>query len=335
MADSSTVEFINEHFKKLPSEKEALKFDLLELLARYKTDHSYSVLKNLLIEHTPGQKGNKELSYRVTDSLSLARKLFPEILKLSNNNLFAERIIAISRNLIDSNLISYEMLLPYKVNFLYTADTILATLKKAKEEFYGYQYLDMLHLLAGFNDEKCNQLLQKYLLLNSLMVKQEALIGLLKNKQVIPPAAVEKLAADKSYRRDIYDNLKKINKSGYYPAKYRTQQHLAESDIYNYAYSEDEPTEMNYIGERTVLYKGKKHRFYLYKLVYSYESEESDEMEEHKYLGIAGPFSIDLKTMEKENNVTGLFYDDEYDPKKIDKQLSSYLKSIEKKDISR
>lgn len=335
MTDNSTVEFINEHFIKLPAEKEILKFDLLEMLARCKTDHSYSVLKNLLLEHTPRQKGNNELSYRITDSLSLTKKLFPEILKLSNDNLFAERIIAISRNLIDSNLISYEMLLPYKTNFLHTADTILATLNKETEEFYGYGYLDMLHLLAGFNDEKCNQLLQKYLLLNSLMLKQEALIGLLKNKQVVSPAEIEKLAADKSYRRDIYDNLKKIGKSGYYPAKYRTQRHLAESDIYNYAYSEDEPAEMNYIGERTLLYKGKKQRFYLYELVYNYESEESDEMEVHKYLGIAGSFSIDLKTMEKVNDVTGLFYDEEYDPKKIDRQLSSYLKSLEKTEITK
>jgi uncharacterized protein YbaP (TraB family) len=334
MADSSTVEFIKYHYTKLPPEKELLKFDLLEMLARYKTDYSYTGLKNLLIEHTPRQKGENDLSYRITDSLSLARKLFPEILKLSNNNLFVERIMAISRDLLDSNLISLEMLLPYKSNFLHTADTILATLKEEKEAFYGYRYLDMLHLLAAFNDEESNRMLQKYLVLNSLMVKQEAVMGLLKNKQAVLTAEIEKLAADKYYRRDLYYNLNKINKTNFYPAKYGTQLLLAESDMYNIAYDEDEPSEMKYIGERTLVYKGKRHRFYLYKVVYSYESEEG-KMEEHKYLGIAGPYAVDLKNLENGNDITGLFYEEEFDLKKTDKQLSAYLKSNEEPELKK
>lgn len=334
MADSSTVEFVRLKYTMLPPEKELLKFDLLEVLARYKTDHSYTILKNLLISHTPRQKGDNDLSYHITDSLSLARKLFPEILKLSNNDLFAERIMSISRDLLDSNLISREMLLPYKANFLHTADTILATLKEEKEEFYGYSQLDMLHLLAAFNDEASNQMLQQYLLLNSPTIKQETVVGLLKNNQTVSPSEIEKLAADKYYRRDLYDNLKEINKINFYPAKYSTQRQLSESDMYSAAYDEDEPSEMNYIGERTLVYKGKKQRFYLYKVVYSYENEEG-KTEVNKYLGIAGPFAVDGKNLKIDNGITGLYYKEEFDPKKTDKQLNAYIKSNEEPELKK
>jgi uncharacterized protein YbaP (TraB family) len=328
IVDSSTVEFIQSQYKTLPPEKELLKFDLLEVLARYKTDYSYTVLKNLLIDHTPRQKGNNDLSYDITDSLSLARKLFPEILKLSNNNSFAEQVIGISRDLLDSNLITREMLLPYKTNFLHTADTILISLKKEKEPVYGFSHLDMLHLLATFNDEESNRMLQQYLSVNSSIIKQEAIIGLLKNNQVVPPSEIEKLAADKYYRRDLYDNLKKINKINFYPAKYATQRQLSESDMYNFASYEDDPSEMSYVGEKTLLFKGKRHRFYLYKVVYSYENEEG-KMEVNKYLGIAGSFAMDLKNLEIGNDITGLYYEEEFDPKKTEKQLSAYIKSNE------
>jgi uncharacterized protein YbaP (TraB family) len=333
IADSSTVSFIAEHFDKVPAKKEALKFDLLEVLASYKTGHSYSVLKKLLLNHTPVKRDDKELSYGINDSLELTRSLFPEILRLSNNTLFAERIIELSRELLDSGLISLEMLQPYKLNFLHSADTILTGLKKMDEEIYGYQYLDMLYLLAAFNDAKCNEMLQQYLRLNSLMIKQEAVIGLLKNKQPVISGEIEKLAADKIYRREIYDNLKKINKLAFFPIKYKTQRYLAESDLFIYASDdEDEPSALNYIGERTVSFKGKKYRFYLYKVVYNYESEEREPKEE-KYLGIVGGFSPDIKKVEVENEVTGIYYTEEFDSKKIDKHLGNYLRGLEGKEI--
>lgn len=330
LADSSTVEFIMEHFKELTNEKELLKFDLMEVLAGIKTDYSYAALKSLLLDHTPIKKGKNDLSYRIIDSLQLAAKLYPELLNLSKNNLYAERIIVFSRYLLDSNLISREMLMPYKNIFLHTADTLLSILMNKEESFPGYRYLDMLHLLAGLNDPACNQVLKDYLSVNSLLIKEEAVMGLLKNQQVVPASVIEVLVANKAYRRDMYTNLKKINKAALYPLKYKTQRHLGESDMYNYSFSEEEPSEMSYIGERNILFNGKKCRFYLYKLVYTYESAEDDKKEEYKYLGVAGPFSTDLKNLEMEFDLTGIYDEEAFDPKNTDKQLSAYLRSIEK-----
>ena len=334
IADSSTLSFIQQNFAKLPAEKEALKFDLLDVLARHRTEPSYSLLKTLLLEHTPGRKGITGLSHHVTDSLDLTKMLFPEILKLANNNLFAERIISISLTALDSGLISLEMLQPYKANFVHTADTILAHLKK-NEDYNGYAYLDIVNLLAAFNDKHCDSILQKYLRLDNLTLKQAAVVRLMMNDRAVSPVEVEKLAADKYYRRDIYDELKKINKLKYYPVKYLSQRHLAESDMWNYAYDDDEPSSVSYLGERVISTKSKKQRFHLFKIEYSYESEDSGKMEVYKYLGVAGPFSTDVKNLLIENDITGIYYDENFDPKKIDKHLAAYMKSLEETELKK
>src|SRR6185295_15120264 len=190
-------------------------------------------------------------------------------------------------------------------------------------------------LLAAFNDKHCDSILQKYLRLDNLTLKQAAVVRLMMNDRAVSPVEVEKLAADKYYRRDIYDELKKINKLKYYPVKYLSQRHLAESDMWNYAYDDDEPSSVSYLGERVISTKSKKQRFHLFKIEYSYESEDSGKMEVYKYLGVAGPFSTDVKNLLIENDITGIYYDENFDPKKIDKHLAAYMKSLEETELKK
>lgn len=329
MTDSSTIRFVQEQYPLQSGKKERLKLVLLNLLAGYKTADSYAALKELLLHDIPAEKGNTELSYHFRDSLVLTRSLFPEILVLSNNPVFAERIIDISAELLDSNLISRDMLLPYRENFLHTADTTLASLKKKPaDEYSGDTYWWLLHLLQNFNDTAANRLLQQYLTLDEQTMKQEAALLLLKNKQPVNPKEIEKIAADKVYRRDLYDNLVKIGKQNLFPARYLTQQYLAESDMYIYASDEDEPEEVSFIGKREVIYKGEKKRFYLFRLKYEYGEEDETE----QYLGIAGPYSMDLKKFEMDYEATGLFYKEQFDAKKTDQQFTAFLKMLEEEE---
>ncbi|MET0392737.1 MAG: TraB/GumN family protein, partial [Chitinophagaceae bacterium] len=188
LADSSTIDFVRKNLPLQTGSREMIKMDLLNVLARYKTAASYATLKQLLLTNTPAEKGNAELSYFITDSVELTRQLFPEILTLVDDDLFAERIIDIAAELLDSSLIDVDMLKPYRRNILYTADTTLRSLKGqvANEDYYGYNYSGMLHLLHYFNDAESNKLLQEYLLLDDLPIKYEAAMALLKNKQPVP-----------------------------------------------------------------------------------------------------------------------------------------------------
>ena len=329
MADSTTVAFVRSHFDELKGDREKIKFNLLDILAGYKTDFSYSVLKELLLNHTPLQSGGRELSYLIDDSVELTRKLFPEILTLTNNTLFSERLISICNVLLDSGQINTGLLLPYKENFLYTADTIFQNLQK-EDEYFGYGYFNLVRLLAKFNDDDCNKMLKKYLLLDELYVKQEVIIALIKNNQQVDKKEIEKVAADKEYRRDFYNELEKIGKKDLFPSKYLTQKYMAESDMMPYAYDDESSVELEFIGDRTSTFKGEKGRFYLYKVIYTYSSEEDEDSTEPEiYLGVAGPYSMDLKDIKSDNNATGLFYKENFDSKNVNKQFGEFLKMKE------
>lgn len=335
LADSSTVSFIREQFPRLTGSREKIKFDLLNVLAMHSTAYSYSVMKELLLQYTPTEKGNTELGYYyLIDSLQLTRQLFPEILTLSNDHLFAERIIDLCVALLDSNLIDTEMLDPYRRNFLYVADTTLAGIKDqtGEEEFDGYSYVNIVKLLGYLNDPESNRLLQAWLLPDDLTIKQEAAVALLKNNQPVSGKELEKIAADKAYRKDLYESLGKIGKQDMFPSKYLTQQYMAESDLYRYAYDEVEP-KLVFIGKRELVYKGEKQRFYLFKITYSYGEEgEEDEGGKEEYLGIAGPYALNLKKVTSDNKATGWVWKETYDAKKTEQQLADFLKEREQEE---
>lgn len=331
LADDGTVEFIRSRFADLKGSNEHIKFDLLTVLANYKTEQSYGLLKELLLKQTPkGEARGKELSYRLTDSLPLTKILYPEILMLSNNILFAERIIGISREMIDSSYISIGMLIPYKENFLYTADTIRINITQQNEdEFWGGNYADVINLLGRFNDDDCNTMLQKYLLLNDLEIKKETVVNLLKNNQLVNEKEIEKLAASKEYRRDIYNRLKEIGKEKYFSAKYLTQKYMAESDMYSAATDdEDIPSEIKYLSDKTVMYKGGPKRFYLFRITYKYKGEEGEKDTQYSYLGIAGPFSEDIRDLQIDENISGLYYDEEFDSKRVNSYFNAYMEAL-------
>ena len=56
---------------------------------------------------------------------------------------------------------------------------------------------------------------------------------------------------------------------------------------------------------------GKKQKFYLFKVCFEYEDEEPT-----CYLGVAGPYSLDQKKMESNDDVTELYWDEEFDSEK-------------------
>ncbi len=329
-SDSSTVDFIRKQYDQLKDRREALKMTLLDVLAENRTAYSYSLLKELLIRHTPRETRGVDLSYWVEDSLALARTLYPELLELTGNTLFAERVIDISNQLIDSSLITLEMLRPYQENIMHTADTIVNRLKgkKVDDDYYSYYYYPVLHLLQKFNEAKANAILAKYLGLADLALNKEAALGLAHNKQVVAPAVWLRIAADKAFRRDLWDSLQAMKAMRFFPVKYLTQQALAESDMYAYADDdEDSPTSIKYLGERVTLYKGVKKKFFLFKVTYSYEDDEG-EMKNNEYLGVTGPYSLNAADMKTDFEATGQYFDEEFNATKVNVHFGKYLKKV-------
>lgn len=321
IADPSTVTFIQENYAGLKSDEE-LQYDLLNLLAKIKTKDSYQLLKKLLVEQLPSKENAEMLIYPLSDSLELTKNLYPEILKLSSDTLFVETIISVTNRLLDSNILTLDEVQPYKVDFIKGAKRMINRVK-AEEEEYWWQYTDWTAFLGKFNDKETNELLQQFLKLNALDFKEAALMALVKNNQPVAPAEVEKLAADKGFRLSLYEYLKKIGKEKLFPPKYYNQKSFAESEIYEIATEDEQEVAITFVGERVADFLGKKKKFYLFKLTYDYEDGKES------YLGIAGPYELNSKTLVTYSDASGIYYDELFDKNKTDKQFKAYLADME------
>lgn len=323
LADESTVQFVAEHYKTLDKEKEELKYDLLEVLANRRTKESYSVLKNILMNALPSKGSSYYLSYALSDSLELTASLLPDILSLSADSSFAELLVARTRELMDTNMVEMKDVIPYKNNFLTHAKSILQTTLSEDEDKW-WNYYSWIPFLGRFNDKESNELLRQFLQLNEKEVKYEALIALIKNDQTVSPAEVEKLAEDKNYRTQLYDELKKLKRLDLFPNKYATQLKIAEGEIFVLSIDDDyEPSSVTFIGERTAEFMGKKQKFYLFKVSFS------DDEGITSYLGITGPYSLTGKEIITESEASGLSWEEEYDKSKTEEQFKKHIAEME------
>jgi hypothetical protein len=68
---------------------------------------------------------------------------------------------------------------------------------------------------------------------------------------------------------------------------------------------------------------GQKQKFYLFRFVYKNEDESGS------YMGIAGPYPLKQKTLITAADATDIFWDEEYEKAKLDKQFRNYLAQME------
>ncbi len=323
LSDSSTVDFVKNNYSKIDAAKEDNNAAMLNVLASYPTAYSYTLLKDLLMNQTPVKLiHRKSIGYQLDDSLALTKTLYPELLQLLKQPDYWQDITDYTAELLDSNMLTPDILKPYEKQLEYLADTLLHGTLIKEEDVWLWNYQNLLKLLGYNNTATANNLLQQYAAGKDLYLKQAAILSLLRNNQTVATAEIEKLAADKEMRISFYEELKEINKEQYFTPKYRTQRYFAETYVYNYGDEDYTPSSIEYIGEREVMFAGEKKRIFLFKLMYSNEEDPKDK---ETYLGIAGPFSLDAKILECTNDATEIFFDEEYDKKNLERQFKELL----------
>lgn len=325
LADNSTLKFVKNNYRSFAGKREPLRVEMLNLLAAIQTKESYALLKELLLSTPPLVVGNHELSYKIADSVQLTATLFPDILKLAGSQQFGSRIMQVTNELIDSSVITVAMVMPYAPSIYRYTDSVINVLHQTdSSEIEGYTERSRIYLLAKLKQPEAFQLLQKYLSVNQTFVRMEAALMLLKNEQRVDADVFGKIAADRWFRRDLYDSLLVIGKEKLFPARYLTQELMAESDMYNAAYDDIPVMGMQLLGVRQMQYKGELRRFYLYRV----QLGEGDEEDIETYLGIAGPYSLKDHDMGLKSSITGLYTTEAFDEDKIDEHLKAYLAEI-------
>lgn len=322
--DSSTVDYIKANYINRLKDKEALRLNVLNVLAQQKTSYAYATLKDLLFA-TPVTSGeNYYLESSLKDSLLLSHSLYPELLKLAADTVLWDMVAGVTEELLDSNLLSLQDIKPFENEFYKIAALKSAQLKKAAVED-DYSYIPLVHLLQQLNTPSGNAALLKFTDSKNLYVKFEAAMALLKNNQPVSSNTLLTLAADDDYRVQLYSKLDELKKLNLFPAKYLSQKEISKSELKSLgSEDDDEPASITFIGERTALYKGQMKKFLLYKITYDYGEEEPG-----VYLGIAGPYDLKSTKIIVNADVSGLYYNETYNAVKLDKQLKAYLKQLE------
>jgi hypothetical protein len=325
LADSSTVDFVRTHYDKL-ADRGSDQLALLTLLTNYKTTYSYNTLRELFTAKPPENlMDRKTIGYSVTDSLELARLLFPDILVLLKNGDYWEDVADYTSTLLDSGFIKPGMLLSFEKDIRLIADTLFNGQTLEEADAWTWRYGSLVSLLGYLNNAESNQLLQRFLAQKDLYLKSLAAICLVRNGQVADPKEIGKLAADNDYRLDLFADLKKLGKEYLFPAKFRTQRYFAEAELYSYATDDNSPSSIVFLGEREAELNGQRKKFYLFRVDFNYEEED----EASSYLGIAGPYEKEAKNLETTNDATEVYYDEEYDKKTVDQQFRELLKKAE------
>ncbi len=322
--DSTAVSYTRESYPSLVNEKRTLQNTALSLLAHQHTLYSYATLAELLKQGPIAERLDYSALYAIKDSLVLTATLFPAFQLWARDSLQAGSVASITLALLDSGYLSKGSVMQSAGAFIEAANQLLPTLKRA-DDYQDYNLVSLLRLIGRFQTPASYTLLTHYLAVKNKFLLQEVVLQLLKGKQPVPVAALNRLAADPVYRKGLYNNLKVQKKIALFPKAYLTQAWFAESAVYSAADENDEAEikKALFLSKKTALYHGKSYSWYLYKII-----TVSDD-DPHYYLGIAGGYDPYANSLQPKKNLSGIYWKQDFDQKNGDSLFKDYLKGLD------
>jgi len=325
-SNHNTIDYIKDNYKSISKENNKVKPLLLYYLCGISTSKSYDFAKQILADETYPFDLDLDLYLNLYDSLRLTAILYPEIFKLMSSQNMLGQIFSITGTLYDSNLLSKKFILDYEKRFIDQANKVL---KEKNKDDDVYSYYDLVKILGILNTPASNKILAQFVKYSDMEMRFQTLIAMLKNNLPLDPKTINTLASTSEYRYYLYEELRKVKRETLFPKEHLSQEKLAYSKLFTDFNDEDYPISFILAGNKTIIYKGKQQKVYLYK---AFETSEYDDIsnENHTYyLAIAGPYSLNMKDYNSTHELTGVFWEKEFDENKLDELLKEYIKSFE------
>jgi hypothetical protein len=317
--DASTQSYIKANYARLTGRHELLKPEWIKLLGGIYTKESYETIKQLLEQDKTSWKHTTGLANAISDSAELLHMLYPALLQRITDSAFVPVVVRTGNLLFDSARLHASVLAPYRSHINRYADSMVAEVDSVKA---ASDYYQLIYFLGHLNDGEANAQLLQLAEKASQGILFQTIRELLENNQPLPPAALTKLASDAWYRIDLYELLESKGLLHLFPAKYRNQKSIAESQLMNYVMEDAEPEKMEFVREAVVPFQGVRQKFYLFRVYFS--GEEGS----FSHLGVTGPYPAAGNTITARATVYGLIIP-VFDPKAVDAQLKAYLQEWE------
>lgn len=290
----------------------------LNQLAEYKTKESFEVVKKFLLQNLKNTGDYYQTFGSFYDSLELAATLFPELAMAFNKDTSSsENFIRLTARLLDSSLIKYDILKMYEPDIKVRAMKNAAV--KVKDENYWDHYFPDSYLDVAVFSKDNNFQREVYNILaksNNIWGKFYAVNFALRSKLDIDPVLVATLCEMPYFRYRLFVDLKKEGKMEFYPTKHLNQKSLAEADLVVRILDNEEvmPSKVEFVKETQWKEKEKTITYCIFKISFKDVKE--------KYIGFAGPYSVDEPITE---SATNTYLGDEYEKGKEEELLIKFI----------
>lgn len=327
--NNRTVDFIKNNYKSITAENNKIKPLLISYLSGIPTQESYGLIKQIVGDESFPADMSMYYYLSLYDSLELTATLYPELLRLTSSEHLLGQICRVTTTLLDSNLLQKEVLMNYEKHFMSLANKV--TKEKSKDDVV-YEYYDLVRIISRLNTPGSNKMLIQFSKYSDREMRYLTLIAMLKNNLPVDPKTIYTLASTDEYRYNLFEELRKLKKQSLFPRDYLSQEKLGYSKLITDYQDEEYPHLITSAGSKTILYKGKSQKVYLYKVfAYGVDDYLVEEKDRNYYLAIAGPFSTNTKDCYSNHELTGIFWKEEYDKNKLDILLKKYLDSLNEK----
>lgn len=281
--DPKVVDFFKWHYPRSFKNSTA-QAKILQAVAEARNEQSVQLMLDLLAQDLPLAADAKEIEkifspYR--DSLTLARKLFPDLLQFSTIGEYKLPIISLLASLKGTGHLKSGSYRSYKRLILNDA-----RIQLKRQLGYENGEVGLNQNAAHISRRETAKLLEDYVVLLYPFIRDKAvqhffqLLSLVNNPEIrttyaqliaehdehTPLALIDSLAGDINSRLMMYRKLKEINKTYLYPESYQTQEALAEAALFEDRRFLPSQDEVIYLGERDLEENGKTFGAFYFKL---------------------------------------------------------------------
>ncbi len=320
--DSSSFYFASGHYATMADSSYDIKNALLDIMCSFPSTARFDTMITLLTASPPHAALSYKFIRALKDTAALAVLFAPRLLPLLKDSFVQASLINVCASLVDSNLLGIKSLLPYETSIVQCA---MRRIKKLHTDADDYNLNDesIVELLGLLKTPAGNAALRKWLTVKNNFQKIRAVMALLKNKQSVDINLYTSIAADKASRLTLYRALKEIHKESLFPLAYKTQKMFGQSAVYDIAAEDEDPSSVIFLSGEIINFKGKRSRFYFYKVAYPSEDAGST------YLGCAGPYDIEAHLAGNADVHAGIYSNEEFDAKKLNEQKKMLIKQME------
>lgn len=331
--------------------------EIIQSLARHKTSAAIKLLKELLLQDPPifeSEYEYQKIFNGLTDSLVLAKTLYPELLRLTTLEDYKDNVLSLLVNLVDSGHITAKDYEPWFDQLYFNAKIELKRLQSRDEKvmeqaskkedddddapvsvysssYYGSSLSDYAVLLAPFYDKQSS--VPKFFdrLLNSKDEQAQLLaaVQLLRSNKPVPDSVLLNLAGKDKLRESLYDRLDDAKLTNKFPAKYYNQIDMARSCLLSDK-SYGKIDSIIYVGKQSISYADQQGNVYFFK----YRVKKEDDWK----IGISGLQPLNEKEVSTSSrlvNMTGKkIKDDEPEKEQYEKQLKKMVFELFKSGIN-